>query len=428
MAAMRGSRIVHMTDGWVRGVLSEARPVDYRDKSTRGLTLRVQPSGVRVWSARYVFEGAQRRFRIGTYPEVGLAAARRRAEKVRGEALGGRDAHGEKVKLRMGETVAEVAGCWLASEDTRHWRPSSRAGFLIQLEKRILPRLGAMKLQAVRRAHVQGLLDTVHQLHTRNRTFETLRMLFAWAVKRGLLEASPCAGVEKLREARRTRVLTDEEIRAVVHAFDTTRLCGFVRLLFLTGVRRDEALALRWADVDTERGVWMIPNEREKTGKTRGEIRKVALCSDAIALLGELRRRNMARGLGRAAFVFPGPEGGRLDRNWPKGPVYVLKGLRENGTAPTRHKLSKPRPQLIPLDFRFHDVRRTVADRMLNDLGLSAYIVDVGVLGHSKPKMLGVYAPSVPLRELRAALERWAEELRRVLGRGGEARAEEAGG
>jgi hypothetical protein len=52
---------------------------------------------------------------------------------------------------------------------------------------------------------------------------------------------------------------------------------------------------------------------------------------------------------------------------------------------------------------------------MLNDLGLSAYIVDVGVLGHAKPKLLGVYAPSVPLRELRAAVDTWAAEFSRIL-------------
>jgi hypothetical protein len=62
-----------------------------------------------------------------------------------------------------------------------------------------------------------------------------------------------------------------------------------------------------------------------------------------------------------------------------------------------------------------HDIRRTVADRMLNDLGLSAYVVDVGVLGHAKPKMLGTYAPSVPLKELRDAMETWAAELARIL-------------
>jgi hypothetical protein len=100
------------------------------------------------------------------------------------------------------------------------------------------------------------------------------------------------------------------------------------------------------------------------------------------------RQHNMARGLGRAPFVFCGPSDDRLHRSAPKPIVYTLKGRRESGVRPSRHKLAKSRPVLIPEDFRLHDVRRSVADRMVNDLGLNAYVVDVGMLGHAKPKML----------------------------------------
>jgi hypothetical protein len=113
--------------------------------------------------------------------------------------------------------------------------------------------------------------------------------------------------------------------------------------------------------------------------------------------------------------VFCGPSGERLHRGTPKPVIYTLKGLRESGVRPTPHKLAKPRPVLIPEDFRLHDIRRSVADRMVNELGLSGYVVDVGVLGHAKPKMLGTYAPSVPLKELRAAVETWSGELARIL-------------
>ena len=51
---------------------------------------------------------------------------------------------------------------------------------------------------------------------------------------------------------------------------------------------------------------------------------------------------------------------------------------------------------------------------MVNDLGLSAYVVDVGVLGHAKPRLLGTYAPGVPLKELREAMEAWAADLTRI--------------
>ena len=51
----------------------------------------------------------------------------------------------------------------------------------------------------------------------------------------------------------------------------------------------------------------------------------------------------------------------------------------------------------------------------MNALSVSAYVVDVGVLGHVKPALLGVYAPSAPLKDTPAALELWSKELARVL-------------
>jgi hypothetical protein len=53
---------------------------------------------------------------------------------------------------------------------------------------------------------------------------------------------------------------------------------------------------------------------------------------------------------------------------------------------------------------------------MVNDLGLSAYVVDVGVLGHAKPRLMGTYMPGVPWSELRATMEAWAAEFARIVG------------
>lgn len=409
------SRKLAMTPAWVQAVRPEEKAVDYRDASTRGLYLRVERSGRKTWVCRYMFEGALQRLTIGTFPETTLARARTRAEKTRGAAHAGINEQATRRALRVGETVAEVGESWLKSEDTRHWRAQSRAGFELYLRKRIGPALGKVKLSRLARAQVQALLDGIEQLHTRNRVLEVLRMLCNWSVGRGLIPVSPCAGVKKLREPRRARVLTDTEVRAVVGAFDQTTLGCYVRFLFLTAARRDEALGVRWADLDLARAVWTIPAASEKTGETRGELRRLPLSTEALAVLARQRERSMARGLAGSDYVFPGPFGERLHRDAPKPIVYRLKGRRDNGTELRPHKLAKPRPRLIPEDFRLHDVRRSVADRMLNDLGLDAYVVDAGVLGHAKPGMIAVYAPNLPAKA-RGSMEAWAAELARILG------------
>ena len=409
------SRKLEMTPAWVQAVRPGARPVEYRDTRQRGLILRVEASGRKTWACRYTFEGAEQRVTIGTFPETKLAGARTAAERIRGRAQAGHSEAAARRAIRVGETVAEVAKSWRESEDTRHWRPRSREGFEALLDKYILPTLGALKLARLTRAHVQALLDGIGRPITRNRVFEVVRMLCNWSVGRGLIPASPCAGVKKLREAARTRTLTDAEIRQTVTAFDGTAFGPYVRLLFLTAARRDEALGLRWSDVELGRGVWTIPAEAEKTGATRGEPRRLPLSAAALEALADQRERNMARGLGGSRYVFPASSGERLHRDAPKVVVYRLKGMRDNGTKPRPHKLAKPRPRVIPSDFRLHDIRRSVADRMLNDLGLDAYVVDVGILGHAKPSMLAVYAPNVPAKA-KAAVEAWSAELARILG------------
>jgi integrase len=402
-----------MSPAWVQAVKAEARPVEYRDTRQRQLVLRVEITGRKTWVCRYAFEGRPERATLGTFPEVSLAKARRAAEKTLGKAQDGVNLAGTRRAVRLGETVAEVAEAWLKSEDTRHWRPRSRKGFEALLENHILPRIGSVKLLKLTRAQVQAVLDGIERLHARNRTLEVVRMLCNWSVARGLIPMSPVAGIKKLREPKRTRTLTDDEIRAVVQAFDTTPFAEYVRLLFLTAARREELLSARWGDVYGD--LWTIPAEAEKTGATRGEPRRLPLSKPALAALARQRERNMAAGRAGSPYIFPGPSGDRLHRDAPKAFVYRLKGLRDNGTKPRPHKLAKPRPRLIPEDLRLHDIRRSAADRMLNALGLDAYTVDVGVLGHAKPPMLAVYAPALPAKT-KAAMAEWASELERILG------------
>jgi integrase len=71
---------------------------------------------------------------------------------------------------------------------------------------------------------------------------------------------------------------------------------------------------------------------------------------------------------------------------------------------------------VLPDDVRVHDIRRTVADALFNRIGTPPWIVDHVVLGHARPKLLRTYMPTLPLKEAREALQRWGEELDRILG------------
>src|SRR5262249_34000409 len=66
--------------------------------------------------------------------------------------------------------------------------------------------------------------------------------------------------------------------------------------------------------------------------------------------------------------------------------------------------------------LRLHDLRRTVADRLLNELRVPPYVVDLGVLGHAPAGLIRTYMPSgVSVREVASALAAWDAHLDQIL-------------
>src|SRR3954454_433330 len=110
--AKRSNPLAPLTDAEIRTLAppAEGRLV-VRDPACRGLELRLtapssrNPAGTRTWSLEVKVAGRQRRFTIGPYPDVGLAEARRRAGKLRAEALEGRDPVEERREARRGAAL-----------------------------------------------------------------------------------------------------------------------------------------------------------------------------------------------------------------------------------------------------------------------------------------------------------------------------------
>ena len=219
----------------------------------------------------------------------------------------------------------------------------------------------------------------------------------------------------KEHETARTRVLSDEEIRTLINGFDQTRYGRALRLLFLTALRRDEVLGLKWSWIDLERGVLTIPPSAEKSGRVREELRRTGLPPQAVALLAEQRAALFAEGI-RSEYVFATSTGERPHPDSLKPILYRLRGRRSNGWPPSKDKRAKQRNAVLPDDVNIHDIRRTVADALLNRIGAPPWIVDHVVLGHARPKPLRTYMPTLPLGEARDALQKWGEEIVRILG------------
>lgn len=210
--------------------------------------------------------------------------------------------------------------------------------------------------------------------------------LFAWAIAEGLVDSNPTIGTRRPDEGTRPRerVLSDEELAAIWQACDDFDYGRVVRLLILTGARRQEVGGMAWSELH-ERGTWTIPGERTKNG--RAHI--IALPALAWSIINAVPRRGDHL-FGRNGFA-----------NWGRA------------KAAFDQRLSLP-------PWTLHDLRRSAATRMA-DLGILPHVIEA-VLNHvglSRKGVAGIYNRSSYEREARAALALWADHVRAIV-EGGE--------
>jgi integrase len=269
------------------------------DGKVAGLYLVIQPSGSASWAVRYRASGAPRKLTLGPSPALDLAAARRAAQRALAEIAEGRDPAAMKRATRVAQreqasaitntvaTVTELFVSRYAKAKNKSWAETERL-----LGKEVVSRWGHRPLATITRAQVHDLLDAIVDRPApiiANRVLAAFRKLCNWSVERGIIDSSPC---EKLRppgkENRRDRILSDDEVRRVwIASISLGYPFGpIVRLLLLTGQRREEVAQMRWNEVDLKSRIWTIPKERAKNGVEH----QVPLSNPAIALLSDLPR------------------------------------------------------------------------------------------------------------------------------------------
>jgi integrase len=393
--------------------------VEAFDDVVTGLALRVTETGTKSWSLFYRTQsGRQRRLTIGRYPTIGLQQARTLARVAAREAALGADPAADKRAQRHGETINALADEYLdrhAKKHKRSWQGDER-----MLRAEIRPKWGSLKVTEVSRRHVRDLVEAIAERGapvTANRCLALVRKMLNFAISRDWLEANPAALVAKPgHEVSRDRVLTDDELRRIWRCLErlpaTNELpapgrprsrgpsddpicpvnsaqAAILKLRLLTAQRGGEVARMRWVDVDLEDGWWTIPAEHAKNKRRH----RVPLCASALAIVSE-QLRSTAAGLG--TFVFTDGETGAHDR-----------GKKAAGLV----------AEVLGIEFRGHDLRRTAATRMAA-AGVAPSDV-AKVLNHSAGGPSGataVYVRHEFDREKLAALETWERVFAGILG------------
>lgn len=292
----------------------------------------------------------------------------------------------EPSKMRVSEYLTR----WLADYAKTSVSPKTYERYSQIVENSIAPKLGGHRLADLRPLHIQAMYSEALREGRRDgkgglspqtvlHFHRVLHKALAQAVKWQLLARNPADAVDPPKPERKSmRALADNEMADLLKLVEGSPLYMPVLLAVTTGLRRGEILALRWQDIELEKGQATISRSLEQTKdglrykrpKTERGSRNVALPGFTVEALKSHKAEQAKRRL-------------------KLGPVYEDNDLicaRDDG-APTppdtlsTNFASTIRRAKLP-HVRFHDLRHTHATQLLKQ-GVHPKVVSER-LGHSK--------------------------------------------
>jgi integrase len=379
----------------------------YWDDDVPGFGVRLRAKGSKVYVVQYSVGAKQRRMTLGLVTALDAGKARQTAKDLLAAVRLGRDPAAERAEARVkasDEEFCEIVERFLARQQTR-LRPRSFHDTQRYLRELWKP-LHRLHLPRISRKDVAARLDTIangNGLITADRARAALSAFFGWALREGLCEVNPVLATNKAAELKsRERVLSDEELRIIWSALPDSDYGCIVKLLLLTGQRREEIGGLQRPEIDFDECTITLPGARTKNHRPH----IVPLSELALAILKAHPQR-----AGRDFVFGDGPRSEGRDGGGFQGWSKAKAALDEQ--VPTIE------------DWRLHDLRRTVATRMADELKVQPHIIEA-VLNHisgHKAGIAGIYNRAAYLEEKTAALELWSKHLEQVVSGNGRKRS-----
>jgi integrase len=341
------------------------------DTAVKGFGARVTAAGAKSFVLTYTVRGTgrQRRYTIGGADRWTATDARQRAKELKAEIDQGADPLGDLKAERDAPTISDLIERF-QEEHLPRKRETTAADYRLMLKTYVVPHFGEhRKVADITFADV----DTLHRRITKaghpyrsNRVVSLLSKMFALSIKWGMRTDNPCRGIERNTEHGRERYLSADELARLTKALAESPdkdVADAIRLLLLSGARKNEVLTMKWEHLDLTAGTWKKPASTSKTKKAS----EVELSAPARQLLAE---RLSKRGDGET-YVFPGrnSQDNRTDfwHAWRR----LLKVAGISG-------------------LRIHDLRHSFASELVS-AGYSLPMIG-SLLGHRNPATTARYS------------------------------------
>jgi integrase len=367
-----------------------------------GFGVRLRASGAKTWMIQFRPAGSatSKKKYYGSPGLVKVTAARKAAEKDLAHVRLGQDPQAAKVEQRAkaSETFGSFVELFLADQK-KHLKPRSFEQVSLHMSKHWAP-FKSLPIRGIERRDVAAQLTRIAAERgdfAGNRARTSLSSFFSWAIGAGIVDANPVAGSNKTAkvETKRERVLTDAELGDVWNACRDDHYGRIVKLLILTGCRRDEVGGMAKSELDLSGRKWSIAAARTKNNLAHD----VPLSDLALNIIGDPGERGVVFGDGLKARS----AGDRGFSGWSKAKAALDARINEARAADGRGPMA---------GWVLHDLRRSAATRMA-EKGTSPHVVE-SLLNHVsgfRAGVAGTYNRASYWNERRQALDLWASHV-----------------
>jgi integrase len=377
-----------LTDIAIQNLKSRAVQYEVPDPGARGLRIAVHPTGRKSFIVRYR-NAAGRTRKLTLSPGIKLAAARKLAADALLEVAQGRDPAATKKRAKHAspgadDRIERLAARFIEEHAKRKTRENSWRQTVHVFENIVLPVWKGRLVHDIKRRDIRELIESVAKDRPvmANRALARLSRFFAWLIENDVIENSPTVGVKRpVKEKTRERVLSDPEIAKLWSACDAIGgpATAVIKLLLLTGQRRNEIAHLKWSEVKDD--TIEIASERMKGRQTH----TVPLSTQARAIIEAQPRIS--------EFVF---------------------GHKLTHFERVRPEIDRRMGDVAP--WTLHDLRRTCASVMAR-IGVLVTTIEKLLAHHggSFKGVAGIYQRHSFLPEMSAAVQKWSDHIEQLV-------------
>ena len=303
-------RNMRLTDRKIKSIVATGKEQSFSDGNC--LVLRVRANGTKSWRFKYTVNKKVTKISLGAYPAVTLAEARSVAVNYMQLLAKGIDpkeyesAKKLEASRKLANTFYAAAELWFERKQptvtphhaAREWRT---------LEIYIFPKLKDTPLEsitAIDTIEILRPLETDGKHSTIKRICQSLNQIMDYSVNHGFINANPLVKIIKVftkNTVEHMATIRPEELPDFLTAVNNSQtIQSKTKLLILwqlhTMTRSKEAAGTKWADINIEEAVWVIPAEEMK----RRRAHRVPLTPATLAILEQMKPLS-----GHHEYVFP---------------------------------------------------------------------------------------------------------------------------